>query len=422
MERILISKSILKIVFLAVLLISCSPSGKSNSPQEDTQNFKSLALSAPEFPEGWTPPAEDNQTGEDSNTPPDESLVDESQSSDSGIEAGDPDPGDDQQNSDSSNQDEEPDDSGGYVDTGDEEPPIDEDLEFYYACRFDGKFVTHGEQVVAYLSSTVEYGHSCEEVKELRNCHNGELSGSAMFTSCTVNGPKSCLFDGKTIAHGSKVLAYPESSVSFGKSCQAEERVCSDGVLLGEASFSSCQVAAPRSCLFLGETLAHGDQISAFRDSVAPFGQTCESEVRVCHDGVLSGTYGSRSCQVEKTGQLDYLWQFPASCGGFAGYGWGTHASRYSIDQGRTWVAVIGQDLPIELKGVWDYLVSKYPVGKCLRPTMPFTPPNADGYVSFDPQYLPRESQCGYKETPECVRCDRSGCLEYQYKHSYVCN
>lgn len=163
------------------------------------------------------------------------------------------------------------------------------------SCLFDGKEVLHGSSVQAYAQSTVGYGSLC--TSETRTCYDGVLSGSANFSQCEVGQPMSCLFDGKTLKHLESVKAFAESSVAYGKSCQSETRVCQNGVMTGSFAFTSCAVNAPKSCLFNGQTISHGEEVTAYGSAI-PTGGTCEKEVRVCQNGVLSGSLPNSSCVI----------------------------------------------------------------------------------------------------------------------------
>ena len=170
------------------------------------------------------------------------------------------------------------------------------------ACLFNGQTIAHGSSVQAFPNSSVAYNQSC--VAETRTCDNGVLSGSAAYGSCSVNTVKSCLFNGQTIAHGSSVQAFSNSTVAFGQTCAAETRTCTDGVLSGSNSYASCNVDAPASCLFNGQTVAHGQAVQGFANSTVAYGQTCQGETRTCANGVLSGSNSFASCSVDQ----------PASC------------------------------------------------------------------------------------------------------------
>lgn len=162
------------------------------------------------------------------------------------------------------------------------------------ACQFNGMMYNQGDTVVAYVNSSVPYGQVCQ--KELRVCKDGSFTGSANFASCEVGKQKLCDFNGKTLADGEYVMAYQNSSVSLGLVCQSEKRVCNSGVLSGSFQYSSCSVTSAKSCLFNGKTLANGEQVKAYQNSTVPFGQTCQSEMRTCNNGALSGSYAYSSC------------------------------------------------------------------------------------------------------------------------------
>jgi hypothetical protein len=167
------------------------------------------------------------------------------------------------------------------------------------ACLFNGQSVTSGTSVLAYRSQSVELGAECDS--EYRTCDNGLLSGSFQYASCDLTLAASCLFNGQTIASEESVLAYQNSSVPFGESCQMEHRVCQNGQLSGSYNFSSCNAGAAAGCLFNGQTIAHGQNVSAYLSSTGP---TCEAEVRTCFNGQLSGSYNFASCEINQ----------PASC------------------------------------------------------------------------------------------------------------
>ncbi|WP_413289240.1 hypothetical protein [Bdellovibrio sp. HCB337] len=164
-------------------------------------------------------------------------------------------------------------------------------------CQFDGNSLNQGDVVVAYQNSTVAYGSTC--VSESRTCDNGALSGSYVYSACTVSSPASCLFNSQTIEHGSSVVGYQNSSVGFGSTCMSETRTCNNGTLSGAFSFASCTVQSPANCLFNGQTIQHNAVIAAFQYSTVPYGTTCQQENRVCSNGALSGSFSFASCNVE---------------------------------------------------------------------------------------------------------------------------
>lgn len=166
------------------------------------------------------------------------------------------------------------------------------------SCLFNGRTIAHGAKVKAYLSSVSAKGAAC--VVEDRTCANGSLSGSYQYSSCALTGFKSCLFNGSTVAHGVSITAFEKSSVPSGQLCSPITRTCQDGVLSGSGSFASCNVAAPSSCVFNSQTVAHSQVVTAYHSSTVPFGASCAAklEQRKCTNGILSGTAAFASCQV----------------------------------------------------------------------------------------------------------------------------
>lgn len=164
------------------------------------------------------------------------------------------------------------------------------------SCLFNGQTVASGESVKAFQNSSVASGQSC--VVEDRTCTNGVLSGSYNYASCQVDAPASCLFDGKTVASGDSITAYQNSAVDYGQMCIAESRTCDDGHLSGSYQYSSCDVGQAASCLFAGSTVPDGGTVTAFATSSVAFGSNCQAEQRSCNNGQLSGSYQYISCSV----------------------------------------------------------------------------------------------------------------------------
>jgi hypothetical protein len=47
-----------------------------------------------------------------------------------------------------------------------------------------------------------------------------------------------------------------------------------------------------------GSSVAHGSSVPAYPNATVPFGQTCQSQTRICNNGVLSGTATNQNCTV----------------------------------------------------------------------------------------------------------------------------
>lgn len=66
----------------------------------------------------------------------------------------------------------------------------------YKDCSFNGQTVAHGSKVLAYTANRVNYGNGCDSASVYRNCNDGALDNpSASFATCTpdtVVKPISC--------------------------------------------------------------------------------------------------------------------------------------------------------------------------------------------------------------------------------------
>ena len=159
------------------------------------------------------------------------------------------------------------------------------------ACLFNGATITSGASVTAYLASV-----STTCTPQQRSCTNGALSGNYLYSTCSAQGALSCLFNGQTMAHGQSVTAYATSQVPYGQTCASTTRVCLNGALTGSGTYGTCTPAAPASCLFNGATIASGASTTAYATSTVSYGSTCQSETRTCTNGTLSGSDAYGSC------------------------------------------------------------------------------------------------------------------------------
>lgn len=172
------------------------------------------------------------------------------------------------------------------------------------SCLFNGQTIINGGSVTAYQNSTVPYGNQC--ISETRTCFNGSFDGTFQFASCSVAAPAACIFNGQTIPSGQSVTTYPESTVPYGHACTAHTELCTNGVLSGNDPYASCTVAEPASCLFNGQTIAHGQTVVTYAHSTVPYGQTCEPVIETCNNGALSGNNQFASCTVGNPAPCDF--------------------------------------------------------------------------------------------------------------------
>ncbi len=166
-----------------------------------------------------------------------------------------------------------------------------------------GGTIAHQATVTAFQAASVPHGQSCQS--QVRTCNNGNLSGSYVYQSCTVQGSTTnpCTLDGVTVNHGESRNFYNSATVSCGQTCAApQSRTCNNGVLSGNSSYNraACTVSACNSCSRpWGGTIAHNQSLTAFQAATVPNGQTCQSQQRTCNNGNLSGSYLHQSCSVQ---------------------------------------------------------------------------------------------------------------------------
>lgn len=303
-------------------------------------------------------------------------------------------------------------------------------------CTLGDKTILHGSSIVAYPSSVVPSGSTC--VPQTRVCANGVLSGSHTALSCEVDdpvvvAPSSCYLNGQKIASGSSVTVFETNSVPFGQKCRAEVRVCDQGVLSGSFQSKSCAVEAAKSCEFNGQAVAHGGSVQAYLAATVPYGQSCQTEMRKCNNGVLSGSGAAQSCVVGPKpdtggGQSclvkNIMWEFPDVCRGNCGKGNGYFKSRYSLDGGKTWIVLHKNKMPQELDQMWQAMVKKRGLNKCGRPNVDYAPSKNRGYITINITNTLPCDECGYIE----IEVEKKTCggktKTKTYKHSlqFMCD
>ncbi len=163
-------------------------------------------------------------------------------------------------------------------------------------CQLNGNSIANGTSITTYQSSTVPFGQSCQS--ELRLCNNGALSGTYLFQSCSEAEPTSCAFNGADVPQGGVVNAFLEDSVSSEGSCNSQVRSCFNGVLSGTYAHGTCTIEQSQGCGFNGQTIDSGQSVTAYLSNSVPFGSNCISETRSCDNGFLSGSYAYNFCSI----------------------------------------------------------------------------------------------------------------------------
>jgi hypothetical protein len=127
-----------------------------------------------------------------------------------------------------------------------------------------------------------------------QNCSTSNVPGKAA-SSAEIASSATCMFDGQPVADNPSSTAYQNSSAPHGSKCSSESPTCVNGALSGSFAFVSCAEDAPAACLFNGQTIAHGEDVTAWKKATSP--PACQSQTRTCSDGVLSGEFQYSSCQ-----------------------------------------------------------------------------------------------------------------------------
>lgn len=167
-------------------------------------------------------------------------------------------------------------------------------------CFFNGLTIDDGQTIKAFRLAAPNAGGACES--ETRTCNSGLLSGSFSESSCIEATPGSCVFNGNSVPSGAQVAGYTSPTVPSGRSCSevATQASCVNGVLSSPVPYANCRVLSDLSCDFNGIAVPEGVAVTAYLNSLEPFGGSCVSEARKCLGGSLTGTYKNSSCVFAK--------------------------------------------------------------------------------------------------------------------------
>ncbi len=172
-------------------------------------------------------------------------------------------------------------------------------------CTAGGKQYRHTASLnTLFRSAKVPFGSTCERVA--LTCNGGNwiergrsINVSQFSRSCEVEKPKSCSFEGRTVAHGTRFTRYRASEAPVGERCQKLVRECNNGVMSGDATFLTCRDT--RSCTLDGKTIKDKATVPAYQLKVvdSSSGQKCASTAnmmrRTCTNGKLSDSIDWRS-------------------------------------------------------------------------------------------------------------------------------
>jgi type IV pilus modification protein PilV len=128
--------------------------------------------------------------------------------------------------------------------------------------------------------------------------------------SATTSTPTTCTAPwGDQVATGDSVTAYQDTIVPFGSECVSQTGTCqSDGTFSPNITYTNqnCAPASTEDCTTpWNTTVTNGQSVSAYKLATVPADTSCDNasnvETRLCADGILSGSYTNASCAEQTT-------------------------------------------------------------------------------------------------------------------------
>lgn len=177
--------------------------------------------------------------------------------------------------------------------------PIDKYTRFFVLRTFlqaDGNLVIYNNTAPIWNTRTGGKGPLRLLVKEtapfveLINVKNESVWSSTGFRL------SDCKFGVKTLLPGSSVNAFQTATVPSGGSCNREVRLCTDGVLSGSFTNEKCEVLPPADCKLGDVTIKDGRIGIFFESATVPLFGICKQEARKCTNGILSGSFNHSKC------------------------------------------------------------------------------------------------------------------------------
>ena len=142
-----------------------------------------------------------------------------------------------------------------------------------------------------------------------QNCGDGFQSPPSQSLktdsiSCDADGCEStapaliqCNLQNISIDDSETITAYLDPTVPFGQSCDSEIRTCTNGQLSGSYPETECAPEPGRDCVVGDMTVTHGTTLVAWAEESVISGEgTCQSEDRICNNGAINGNYQYTSC------------------------------------------------------------------------------------------------------------------------------
>ena len=122
------------------------------------------------------------------------------------------------------------------------------------------------------------------------------LGSLFLFTSLAFAQNNNCTAPwGQYVMDGSSVIAYKDYRPTGGDRCQYEYRTCSNGYLSGYYSYGSCTEDYSCNSFEFGYML-NMQTVLAYYNDVEYGGHRCQSEIRQCYYGKMTGSFRHRYC------------------------------------------------------------------------------------------------------------------------------
>ncbi|MDP2090123.1 MAG: FISUMP domain-containing protein [Candidatus Gracilibacteria bacterium] len=121
---------------------------------------------------------------------------------------------------------------------------------------YSGTLLQNEGEIKNILALTIDTNSPSQEVinyagNYVNNVLKGKVSTGGGSQTITYSN---CDFNGNEVTHNTSVTAYETTSVGFGNTCNSEQRMCNNGTLNGTYSFTGCTVIGATGTFNLSQT------------------------------------------------------------------------------------------------------------------------------------------------------------------------
>jgi hypothetical protein len=164
--------------------------------------------------------------------------------------------------------------------------------------------IAHGE-VKKYYKKLVN--SNCKSISEIRECNNGQLNGSYTFPTCTnitETGESSCKDIYNNVVNHNEVREFYSSAESGDCESIKGQRQCVNGDFLGNTSLIYPSCSNLKSCTGTDNIVIASGSSKIYYSANESTNCSAVTEVRVCTDGELSGSFNYPTCtNITETGE-----------------------------------------------------------------------------------------------------------------------